>query len=296
MRSLCYCLFSKISAWYLEIRTFASIWYNKKAFVKRKELHFENGAKIISNPFTCCVLPDFLQPKEFTENLKEEIEEIEVELKLSDLYQFKQSKDLSTCTDRSISLLRDMIYGAFLEWMKRITNIPLNDKVDISCSCYTHTDHLLCHDDELEGRRIAYIYYLVPEWEKEYGGRLDLFNMVNGTPSDIATSFIPKWNNLIFFEVSPVSYHQVSEITAYKTRTSISGWFYGPPMKRNVRPTESILFQSPSSIPVDILQWINPTYLAPESQTKIRHSFEESSEIELQDFFRKKNMKKSVVF
>ena len=33
-------------------------------------------------------------------------------------------------------------------------------------------DTLLCHDDELEGRRIAFIYYLVPEWVKEDGGRL----------------------------------------------------------------------------------------------------------------------------
>ena len=33
-------------------------------------------------------------------------------------------------------------------------------------------DVLLCHDDELEGRRIAYIYYLVPlDWEEKDGGR-----------------------------------------------------------------------------------------------------------------------------
>ena len=34
------------------------------------------------------------------------------------------------------------------------------------------TDVLLCHDDELEGRRIAFIFYLVPEWTKEDGGEL----------------------------------------------------------------------------------------------------------------------------
>ena len=37
---------------------------------------------------------------------------------------------------------------------------------------------MLCHDDELEGRRIAYIYYLVPkDWSKEDGGALDLFDV-----------------------------------------------------------------------------------------------------------------------
>lgn len=37
-------------------------------------------------------------------------------------------------------------------------------------------DVLLCHDDELEGRRIAFILYLVPPWEKSDGGTLDLYS------------------------------------------------------------------------------------------------------------------------
>lgn len=43
-------------------------------------------------------------------------------------------------------------------------------------SKYEYTDTLLCHDDELEGRRIAFILYLVPYWKKEDGGALDLFD------------------------------------------------------------------------------------------------------------------------
>lgn len=41
-------------------------------------------------------------------------------------------------------------------------------------------DILLCHDDMLEGRKIAYILYLVPNWKKDDGGLLDLFSC-NGT-------------------------------------------------------------------------------------------------------------------
>ena len=33
------------------------------------------------------------------------------------------------------------------------------------------SDRLLCHDDELQGRRIAFIFYLVPPWTKEDGGK-----------------------------------------------------------------------------------------------------------------------------
>ena len=39
------------------------------------------------------------------------------------------------------------------------------------------TDVLLCHDDELDSRRIAFAFYLVPTWTREDGGTLDLFDM-----------------------------------------------------------------------------------------------------------------------
>ena len=43
---------------------------------------------------------------------------------------------------------------------------------------YSCQGYLLCHDDELEGRRIAYIFYLVDEgWSMDDGGRLELFDM-----------------------------------------------------------------------------------------------------------------------
>ena len=40
------------------------------------------------------------------------------------------------------------------------------------------SDVLLCHDDELEGRRIAFILYLTEdEWNESDGGTLDLFSV-----------------------------------------------------------------------------------------------------------------------
>ena len=38
-------------------------------------------------------------------------------------------------------------------------------------------DTLLCHDDELDTRRIAFVLYLVPPWKPEDGGALDMFDM-----------------------------------------------------------------------------------------------------------------------
>ena len=43
-------------------------------------------------------------------------------------------------------------------------------------------DVLLCHDDELDTRRIAFILYLSPAWKlDDDGGRLDLYDMDGNT-------------------------------------------------------------------------------------------------------------------
>ena len=52
-------------------------------------------------------------------------------------------------------------------------------------------DVLLCHDDELEGRRIAFILYLVPPWEKSDGGTLDLYS-TDGKSSERSLRWLKK--------------------------------------------------------------------------------------------------------
>lgn len=43
-------------------------------------------------------------------------------------------------------------------------------------------DVLLCHDDELEGRRVAFILYLVSPWQSSDGGTLDLYSTNSELP------------------------------------------------------------------------------------------------------------------
>ena len=94
---------------------------------------------------------------------------------------------------------------------------------------FRYTDHLLCHDDELEGRRIAFIMYFVKDWTEADGGTLDLFRLnENGQPTEVMKQIVPETNALAFFEVTEKSYHQVAEIlTKDKSRLSIGGWFHG---------------------------------------------------------------------
>jgi len=43
-------------------------------------------------------------------------------------------------------------------------------------SVFCCEDVLLCHDDELDSRRVAFALYLTPSWSQQDGGLLDVFD------------------------------------------------------------------------------------------------------------------------
>lgn len=60
----------------------------------------------------------------------------------------------------------------FHNWLEELTDIKgIIENISMSAAIYQEGSYLQCHDDKLEGRRIAYIYYLVPEdWSEKEGG------------------------------------------------------------------------------------------------------------------------------
>lgn len=98
-----------------------------------------------------------------------------------------KTKDLGQIKSNNIQRFRDeVLYDSSRKFIENLTNIKLSSKIDVTSSKYEHTDYPLCHDDDIHddqlenGRRIAYIYYMVPnDWKESDGGHLDLFK-VNG--------------------------------------------------------------------------------------------------------------------
>lgn len=250
----------------------------------------ENGCVIHTKPFKCCFIPNFISDEEFLKSLEQDLLKLKFFEKSNDLYKFHQSDDLKKSSKLSISSLRNTLYNDFRRWLHEITGfVDLTDQVDMSCAKYEHTDVLLCHDDELEGRRIAYIFYLVPpDWEADDGGTLDLFCIdKHGQPDQITKSLVPQRNSLVFFEVTPVSFHQVSEVLSLsKTRLSISGWFHGNIIDRPTpyqEPHPKSL--KPCTLEDEVLvDWVNPMYLDTGVVKDIRARFKDESEIQLQEF------------
>jgi len=98
--------------------------------------------------------------------------------------------------------------------------------------------------------------------------------------------------HFLFFEVSPVSFHQVSEIISKKSRISISGWFHGKPFERPPPLKDSLpnfivpLEEKDEKKQIDLDEWISREYRKIGTMGKIRKKFELESSIELHNFLK----------
>ena len=111
--------------------------------------------------------------------------------------------------------------------MHQITGLKVGvGALDLAGSLYKSADYLLCHDDQVEDRKIAYILYLSKKFEEKDGARFILFNEKDGKPFKEDKKYIPEWNSLMIFQVSNVSFHAVEENFSDNDRFAIGGWLH----------------------------------------------------------------------
>lgn len=260
-----------------------------------------------ATPFKHLCISDIFDAA-FLRTLENELRGLEYFHKSSDLFEFAQSADLKSCDTPLVRKLKEVLYGSrFRGILREITGIEIGElaqTVDMSANVYGSTNQLLCHDDELLGRRIAYILYMVPpSWSAADGGALDLFSTDSqGQPDRIVKSLVPQWNNFAFFEVSPVSYHQVSEVLTSaedidertggnKVRVSVSGWYHGAPIVRPPPPPPVVPDFRPLLAPAasgsKLEDWLSADYLKSSNIVKISQQFQRESSIDLAAFLDK---------
>lgn len=243
--------------------------------------------EIISEPFRVCRISNFLKSEVFLDELKTELSDVHSKRVIMDLYQHERTNDLNNFGGENISAFHRAMRTELVAWMENNTNIELNSGISMSSSCYYDTDYLLCHDDNMTDRRIAFVFYLVPNWSVEEGGSLDLFDTDNdGMPKNIVHSLYPEYNSLVFFEVSENSYHQVAEVIAPDMpRWTINGWLHGP-YKRlaPVKPVIQHQYFDFIDRDEDLSYWINDTYLRTGIVKGINNDVEKNSSACLGEF------------
>lgn len=154
--------------------------------------------------------------------------------KSCDLYSFSQSSDFirSTRLKKPKEVEQFLILLKFIK--KKIATYldkKFNNTISASCSKYdrggnffcfyfmyvkplivlsVYLDYLLCHDDRVDDRSVAFIYYLNYDWLPEWGGTLDVYSVDNtNSATEIVGNINPDFNSMIFFPVENYTYHQV---------------------------------------------------------------------------------------
>ena len=203
-----------------------SQWVNKhytdQDIIKNLQKEF-----ISNKPFEHIELNNFFK-KDKLLLLEKDLEKEKFEEKNTDLFSLLQSNDLNESKQKFIKEFVNLLNSKeFTTLITSITGIKLAPgKTDISAVKYRQYDYLLCHDDVIDNRKVAFILNLSDFQEKD-GGSLQLFDTKATKPNKIVKKIIPKFNNLVLFRVSKLSFHQVEEVYGKNERKTISGWFNG---------------------------------------------------------------------
>jgi len=182
--------------------------------------------KSSQTPFPHFIIKNFL-PQQQAIQLFKALQHEQFELKQSDLFLFYQTNDLISSTNPVLQQFRVYLASKqFTTQLTLLTKIKLKPNIiDMSGTIYTDTNYLLPHDDQLQGRKIAYIYYL-STLQKNDGGALALYHSKNNQPTKITKRIQPTFNTLLLFPVTNTSFHEVEEVITKTQRIAISGWFH----------------------------------------------------------------------
>ncbi len=194
-------------------------------------LHFSNitpyqHSFLHAEPFSHLVLPNFLIKKDI-EVLRKNILQQNFFRKESDLFSFSQTNSfLHSNEDVIRSFISFLTSQEMHHFLSSITGLKISKKVvDVFGSRYESGDYLLCHDDLIEKRKLAFILYLSKNFTHKDGGGLLLREDVSGKPGKIIETHVPIFNSLALFKVSRKSWHEVSEVLTNKSRYAVGGWF-----------------------------------------------------------------------
>lgn len=178
-----------------------------------------------AQPFSHVVVNDiFLDP----ERLRTELAKEQFFKKDEDLFSFHQTHNLffskNPLIKHAVSFFSSKEFSSFISALSGIKLKP--GAADVSGALYQKADYLLCHDDQVENRKVAFILYLSPSFSVQDGGALSFFSEKNKHPDKKVVSYPPVENSMMIFAVSEKSWHEVEESLSDRKRYTIGGWLH----------------------------------------------------------------------
>ena len=186
----------------------------------------EKIPKIVNEPYPHVVVKDFLD-EQTLDLVTYALAGLEYDFDESDLFSYL-SFGLTDVDHPVINILRDDLGDS--SWRKKVASsfgVKSLSKIDLSAYVYGLGSFLLPHDDQVEGRVIAYSLHLTDiEMTDKSGGALYIYEANEAGKSELVKTIIPEYNSLIMFEVSDKSWHQVGEILEDIQRLTVTGWYH----------------------------------------------------------------------
>lgn len=110
-----------------------------------------------------------------------------------------------------------------LDTIRELTGKSDINYASMQATKYIPGQFLTRHKDDVqsEGRKLAYVFNLSPEWHPDWGGLLQFFN----DEGETLESWTPSFNTLSLFDVKHI--HSVTYLTPFakKPRYALTGWF-----------------------------------------------------------------------
>ncbi len=181
-----------------------------------------------NKPFAHTSIPNFLVEKKANE-IYDILVKQNYYLEDHDLYQFLRTVHFKNIKSKEIKEILDSIFSEeFVSFIEKISGCKLSKKQrELHSLNFTNGHYLLCHDDKVQGRKIAFIVNLSKNWTKKDGGELELYYSKKGEPVvENSKIVLPAFNQFNMFIVTDNSFHQVREVLSDKHRISLAGWFY----------------------------------------------------------------------
>lgn len=176
-----------------------------------------------AQPYRHVFVPEVFEAS-FAEALARDIESLPWRLATTDFYE--QYEDSLIDTERpyagtALDALREVAMSPeFADLISSVTGQGPLDVVDVACHRSIAGQQIGIHNDFYpEGEVCRFTIHLNPNWSLRDGGLFVTFAAADSAA--VRAAYLPAMNSALLFEISPASFHAVTEVTAPRPRYSI---------------------------------------------------------------------------
>jgi len=176
-----------------------------------------------AQPYRHVFIPEVFEAS-FADAIARESEGLAWRLSTTDFYEQYEVSLIDTeqpYDGTALDTLREVALSpSFAEFISSITGQGPLDVVDVACHRSTTGQQIGIHNDFYpEGEVCRFTIHLNPNWTINDGGLFVTF--ASKDSATMKAAYIPTMNSALLFEISPASFHAVTEVTCTRPRYSI---------------------------------------------------------------------------